>query len=1022
MFKRLFHILITLVLTCLSASAQFYVTGDDPGKLKWSYIESDHFRIIYPTGSDSLAKAYGIDLEKYRIPLSRTSGYLGSGGFGKKMPVVLHTHNGANGSVAWAPKRMDLFTLPTAYDPEPIPWSRMLSIHEGRHVTQMQFGMTKALKPGNWFFGEMWNIATTVFFARIAYMEGDAVIAETAYTPSGRGRTADFLNYYRVAFEQGHNRKFYQWRFDSQKNFSPSYYALGYLGLGGIRYLYDKPDIMAKGLDYAARRPYNLVAFNTAIKKETGRSINTAFNEICDTLTTIWKKDSESRAPFIPSESVTKSPKLYTEYSNSIFVGNDLYAIKKGHLTTPVLVKIDPLLKETFVSRFASEASTLKKDEEENIYWSESKQDPRWSLKTVSTIQKLEPGKKNSHKVGKKGFIYNPVISPDNYKIALTEYSVHGGSAIQLRENTTDSKSLATFQAPDSLQLVESVWLEDNLIYSTAVSNNGYGIYCLNLSTDEWETTLSPQPVMIKDFKGYESGLMFTCDRTGVNELYHFDPVSKQLTQKTSTHFGAEDFVYSPEGYYLYYTSPTIKGKQIYRTHVDSLINRSVDFTDLYKYPIAEKITEQEKALAAQKEVSFTSDSTINFSEPAKYNKFKHAFNIHSWAPLYVSVNNIMNMSYDRTYEAASLGLTGILQNRLATAVGEIGFSVHKDPYEVNKWRHSGHVKFTYSGWYPVFEIALDYNDRSARQFHVTAYTYEGQTGVGIDNKILNTPYFQGKISTYIPFNLSSGGWYRGVIPRLSYTITNDMFNENISVLSYDPNMGYFDKEPVFVGSIDGKNSLRQYMSGSIRAYSVLGTPNSAVYPKWGIGIEAGATGSIGLQKFISPMGYIYGYGYIPGFVPQQGLKLSAMYQRKLSPKAYFGQPTVNMVPRGLKNNANLMNYLSIYNDNLTNFSADYAIPVYIGDLSIGGSLLYIKRMVITPHFDFNLVEATPKLFSVGASLTFDLESILFLTWPCSVGVTYSYNGGFNNSINEFNETGIEIGHHFVGPVFNVSF
>jgi hypothetical protein len=95
---------------------------------------------------------------------------------------------------------------------------------------------------------------------------------------------------------------------------------------------------------------------------------------------------------------------------------------------------------------------------------------------------------------------------------------------------------------------------------------------------------------------------------------------------------------------------------------------------------------------------------------------------------------------------------------------------------------------------------------------------------------------------------------------------------------------------------------------------------------------------------------------------------------------------------------------------------------VYIGDLSIGGSLLYIKRMVITPHFDFNLVEATPKLFSVGASLTFDLESILFLTWPCSVGVTYSYNGGFNNSINEFNEAGIEIGHHFVGPVFNVSF
>lgn len=1020
--KQIHLIILILLLIPLQVSAQFYVTGDDPGKLKWSYIESDNFRIIYPTGSDSLAKAYGADLERYRTPLSRTSGYLGSGGFGRKMPVVLHTHNGANGSVAWAPKRMDMFTLPSAYDPEPIPWSRMLSIHEGRHVTQMQFGMTKALKPGNYIFGEMWNIATTLLFARIVFMEGDAVIAETAYTPSGRGRTADFLNYYRVAFEQDFKRKWFQWRFASQKNYSPSYYSLGYLELGGLRYLYDLPDIMAKGLEYSARRPYNLAAFNTVIKKETGMSLSRTFNEICDTMTVLWKNDSKSRAPFIPSEPITKSPRLYTEYHNGIFVGNDLYAVKKGHLTTPVLVKIDPLLKETFVSRFADEASTLKKDKDENLYWSEARPDPRWSLKNVSTIQRLHKGKKHSKKLGKKGFIYNPVISPDNKKIALTEYSTQGRSSIQLRENSSDSEHITTYLAPDTLQLVESVWLADTLIYSTAVSNNGYGIYSLNLTNGKWETTLSPQPVMIKDFKGHETALMFTCDRTGVNELYHLDPASKQVIQRTSTHFGAEDFVYSPEGYYLYYTSPTLKGKQIYRTHVDSLINRSVDFTDLYKYPIAEKITEQEKELASKRRESFIPDSTINFSEPAKYNKFKHAFNIHSWAPLYVSVNNIMNMSFDKIYEAASLGVTGILQNRLATGVGEIGYSVHKDPYEANKWRHSGHIKYTYSGWYPVFEIALDYNDRSARQFNVTAYASENQTGIGIDNNSLNTPYFQGRISTYIPFNFSSGGWHRGVIPRLSYTITNDMFNKSISLVSYEPNLGSFNKNPVFIGSVEGKNHLRQYLSGSIRAYTVLGTPNSSVYPKWGFGIEAGVTGSLGLKQFISPMGYLYGYGYLPGVVPQQGLKLAVMYQRKLSTNSYFGQPTVTMVPRGLKNNSPLMNYLSIHNDNLTNFSADYAIPVFIGDLAIGGSFLYVKRLVLTPHFDFNLVENKPKLFSVGASLTFDLQSIIFLTWPCSVGVSYSYNGGFNNSLNEFKEAGIEIGRHFVGPVFSVSF
>ena len=1022
MIKRYFYITIILILTSFSASAQFYVTGDDPGKLKWSYIESEHFRIIYPRGTDSLAKAYGIDLERYRTPLSRTSGYLGSGGFGKKMPVVLHTHNGANGSVAWAPKRMDMFTLPSAYDPEPIPWSRMLSIHEGRHVTQMQFGMTKALKPGNYIFGEMWNIAATLLFPGIVFMEGDAVIAETAYTPSGRGRTADFLNYYRIACENGFYRKWDQWHFASQKNYSPTYYALGYLGIGGIRYLYDMPDIMNKGFELSARRPYNLAAFYTTIKKETGLNLNKVFKEVCDTMTVMWKKDSESRAPFIPSEPVTKNPKLYTEYNNGIFIGNDLYAVKKGHLTAPVLVKIDPLLKETVISRFSSETSALKYDNDGNIYWSEEKPDPRWSLKTVSTIQKLDNNKRHSHKIGKKGFVYNPAMSPDNDKIALTEYLVQGTSAIQIRVNDKKSEILETYPAPDSLQLVESVWMTDEFIYSTAVSDNGYGIYRLNLNSGLWETILSPQPVMMKDFEGYDGMLIFTCDRTGVNELYHLNPTTKELFQKTSTHFGAENFEYSPEGYYLYYTSSTLKGKQIFRTPVDSLIHRPANLEDRYKYPIAEKITAQEKALAAQRDEVFIPDSTVHFSEPAKYNKLTHAFNLHSWAPLYVSVNNIMNMSFDRIYEAASLGVTGILQNRLATGVGEIGYSAHKDPYNKSKWRHSGHVKYTYSGWYPVFEIALDYNDRSARQFNVAAYTQGDMAGISMTSEELGTPFFNGKISTYIPFDFSSGGWYRGVIPRLSYTITNDMFNTSMPIMSYDPEDGSFGGSPVFVDVLDGKNKIRQYASGSIRAYTMLGTPNSAVYPKWGIGIEAGATGSIGLNEYMAPMGYLYSYGYVPGFVPQQGLKLSVTYQRKLLKDSYFGQPIVSMVPRGLENNSDLMSYLSINNDNITKFTADYAIPIFIGDFGIGGSFMYIKRLILTPHFDFNLVENKPALFSVGGSLVLNLESIVFLTWPCSLGVTYSYNGGFNGSFQELKNNDINLKRHFVGPVFSVSF
>ena len=117
--KRTKYIILTLLLCFfpLLCKAQFYVTGDDPGRLRWMIAETDNYKIIFPRGNEDLAYTYGYKLEKWRNSVSRTTGYMTSGGWGTKMPVVLHTWHGENGSVAWAPKRMDLFTIPTPYSP-----------------------------------------------------------------------------------------------------------------------------------------------------------------------------------------------------------------------------------------------------------------------------------------------------------------------------------------------------------------------------------------------------------------------------------------------------------------------------------------------------------------------------------------------------------------------------------------------------------------------------------------------------------------------------------------------------------------------------------------------------------------------------------------------------------------------------------------------------------------------------------------------------------------------------------------
>ena len=1009
---RLIETVLIFLFIPFVASAQFYVTGDDPGHLKWNYIETGDFRIIYPEGADSLARTYGQNLEKFKIPVSRSVGFKGGDGDGKKMPVVLHTYNTSNGSVAWAPKRMDLFTIPTAYNPEPLPWAKMLAVHEGRHVTQMQFGMTGNQRPFGFAFGQMWNIFVSLAYPGLYYLEGDAVVAETALTNSGRGRTADFLNYYRVAFDQGDYRNWDRWQYGSQKHYTPNHYALGYMSLAASRYLYDYPEIMKDGYNRITKQIFDFSPFHHMIRKKSGLSNKESFKQICEKMEEIWSEDDRNRAPFIPMEPVTAEPKRYTDYGNTNIIGQDIYTIKQGFDQTPTLVRISPTGKETFVTRFPYDISNLQYHDGK-LYWSEKMPDKRWSMKSNSRIRSLDL--KTSRKktlTPADELLFNPSYSEE--EMCSTQYFQKGGSAI----NVEGEK----FMAPEGVQIVETAWI-GNIIYSSGLSDEGFGIYSLDPDNGVWKTVLEAQPVKITNFGSEADELAFVCDRTGVNEIYHFDPRSGKLRQRTSTPYGATDFCYNEDGTYLYYSSQTLNGMRMFRTPVDSLINREVDYTDLHNYILADKLSEQEKELAQKEgeETAVKDDVEVTFSEPKRYRKISNMFNIHSWAPVYVSVDNIMNMSFDHIYQAASLGVSAIMQNTLSTGVGEFGYSAHKDPYDKSKWRHSGHFKYTYSGLYPVIETSVDFNDRAARQNSVKKVVSKEGSTYSMSSKALDTPYIEGKLSMYIPFNLSSGGWKSGFIPKVSYKISNDKFNSNIAVLTEeDSSLGKNPLGPAFFEVIYGKNTFRHSLSGSVRGYTSLPVPNSAVYPRFGIGAEIGASGELSSGNILSPMGYVYGYGYLPGVTRTQGLKLSVLHQQKLDRKAIFGYSTVSILPRGLSDNAYLSSWISSARESITKLSADYAIPIYIGDISIGRGFIYIKRLTLTPHMDYTMAKDI-RLMSVGTSLTFDLNSIIWIGWPVSIGATYSYNGlcDFNQIRNS---TGIEMKKNHVGFIFNVSF
>ena len=1030
--KRVLNIAAAICFISINiANAQFAVPGDNPASVRWYQIETDYYKIIYPKGLDSLARIYGRDLEGYRIPVGRTAGYAPGTMTRTKTPVVLFAFNAqSNGLVSWAPKRMELYTTPSADDAEAAAWHRHLVIHESRHVAQMQGGLSDLFRPMKYVVGEMFNGFVAGLYPRIEMLEGDAVVAETALTRSGRGRSADFMNYYMIAFDNGDFRNWEKWRFGSQRNYYLNQYAAGYLMTGGVRYVYGYPDVVGDFYRHIGRRPYDLGGFDTVVRKRTGKKMKEVYREIADTLNATWQKDMEARRPYIAASAVSEEPSRYTEYTSTDFIGKSMYSVKSGMVHCPELVRTGTDGKEHRIGAFAYGTSQLRHCRENNcIFWSEPVSDVRWGQKVNSLIRykRLPRGRKRS--LTHKGRMYNPF--PHGKYLSATGYTDDGRSRLVVLDSRK-GRILASKVAPDSLQIVESAWADNGVIYVTGISESGYGLYSVHcdeesLAVTDLDMLLPPQPVKVTSIDIAGDMVTFTSDRTGVNEFYHFDPLSREVYQITSTRYGAQDFTYNETADTLYFSAAEYEGKVLRKTPVGELMHRKVDFSDIYRYAMADELSRQEQELAA-------ADTTqgphvtgeVSFSEPQRYRKGAHLFNIHSWAPFYFDVDNIMAFSEDITYEMISLGAAAISQNQLGTAVSRFGYSAHKDPYNRSNWRHSGHFKFTYSGWYPVIELSVDFNDRGARNYFPTVNIMDMKpVTAGIYSRDNGTPSVSALVSTYIPFNFSSGGWSRGLVPRLSYRFTNDIFNVG-PTYKYSYSSAYLEDilrdkpNPLIMisESLAGKRKYSQTISGSLRFYTMRPVPNSAVYPRLGFGIEVGASQNLGMAEYISPMGYAYVYGYVPGFIRQHGIRLSAMYQQYLDKDKIFTSTIVNTLPRGLSDNAALRNSLGNLSQSVK-LTVDYAMPIYSGDLAIWGTFMYIKRFVLTPHFDYTLFKGGD-LFSAGATFAIDFRSILWLEFPVSLGITCSYNGG--RSFNAIRQSSIPIGRCFVGPVFDISF
>lgn len=988
------RILLSIFLAAAALSplrAQFYLTGDDPGQLKWKYIQTPNYKIIYPRGTDSLARRYAIELETARPLVGLSAGFLPGQTYWGKTQVVLHPFTGAaNGSVSWAPMRMDLYTLPEAYNPEPMPWLKELAVHENRHVAQLQFGNDGLLKIPSILFGEAATGLFAGLFPSTWMLEGDAVVAETALSRFGRGRNADFLSYYMMAFDKGDMRSWEQWRWGSYRRYAPNHYALGYLTIAGARYLYNDALFTQDYLKLAAHHPFKASKVRKWFKERSGKGFDASFADVMLAFKGVWDREREARGPFDVQNLIVEDPSWYTTYSGLTPDGNGgVYAVKSSFTQAAVLVSIAPNGQEKTIRPFASKTSALATESDGSVLWTEAVPNRRWSLAATSRLQRLKDGKISDLSGDKRYF--NPAVGPGEV-IAVTEYPTEGGSAIVTLGK--DGGVLGRICSPDGIQFVEATWLDGRLAVSYT-GPGGFGLSFLQADGSVSDSLLPQQPVSINHLKNIDGKLYFISDRDGVSQVYGFG-ADGALTRVTNARYGVTDYAVS--GGTLFYAARYPNGNLVCSAALENLPGRPSDANSYHSYAIADTLSSQERRLALAKGLAAPDDAAWDgeISEPRGYSKLLNAIRIHSWVPLSIDYEAVSDLSSDETLDNLRLGASVLFQNTLGTLSGlaSYAYDSNKKGFAGKKRHHSFHLDFTYTGLYPVIELSADLGDRDSYQYKRVIVRHRGSQMERLLSNYIDQPHISVELKSYIPFNFSRNGWNRGIIPQVKFIASNDRYLKGASII--DGGNGK-STDVLSVSYEEGRNVLMQALNASVRGYIMRPVAHSQVYPSAGIGAEVGYHTRLSLSDLYSPSAYGYVYGYLPGLRKEQGLKLTALAQVQFS--ALHAENGVKTRPRGL-NSDDINSFLSLYTKRQLRLTADYAIPFWLGDIKAFSPLAYIKNFVFTPHADYtafrygNGLSGNGALYSVGADLTACLANLLWFPYDCQVGLSFNYNGG----------------------------
>lgn len=869
MRSRLIFFCTTLLFSCLIVSAQYYETGQDPSSLKWKQIKTGRFTVIFPENYEQGGLTYARTLDE---AYSKLISILPAGKF--NIPVVIHNYTiQSNGYVAWAPHRMELYPTPEQ-NGIPLESEKQLATHELAHVLQME-ALNKGFTKGMSFLsGEQFTGIVSSLLPRW-FLEGDAVLAESAFTESGRGRDPAFQKPLK-ALLTGSNKpvKYDKILLGSYRDFVPNYYQSGFQMVTWALTKND-PQIWNKVLNFTGEEPFTINPVNISLTRSSGLRKKTLWKETSDTLKSIWTTDIAKSNPEDYESANPNKNGNYIDYYSPVYAGSDsLLAIKTSLSMPPSIVLLHPSLKtEERIFTPGQLYPWFISYGKGRLVWVETEPDPRWENREYSTIKLLDLKSRRVTKLSHRSRYLAASISPDGKIIAASENSSGNTNSVVIID-AAGGEVLSSEPAPGNAYLQHPQWSADGKeVTFIFLAEGGEGIISFNAGNRQWKILLGASANDLQSSFLRNDSLFFITSRSGTDNVYLYTP-DKSMVPVTSSRFGVTDISFA--GKKIYFSDYTLKGNDICSYDIPSVVQKSDSYTSSSSFLI--------------NRFNFKSSSDTSFNSATytsqRYSKWKHLFRFHSWMPFYADLQEVKS-------DPASIrpGFSILTQNSLSTLISTLGYE-----YSADK-RNVLHSRITWYGWYPVIESQLDYG--------TIPLIYKPDSSYPDPSEIYSGISFTNTIS--LPLQFSSGMFSEYLRPSLSAEYDN-------RYIYLRENNSYDYGQTILTARLYFSN----YHSSAYRD----------IYPRWAQVLDFN-------YRFAPFDNLIYGTTfslktafYLPGLFPNNGIRIKLEAEKQFPRKFLYS--SLYSLPRG---------YTDLISTQYYFLSFDYVFPLVYPDFNLASLL-----------------------------------------------------------------------------------